>query len=136
MMSLAAIAVLLYRRVALTSRWHAGDRAFVLAQDEVLDAVELDLGAGVLAEQDAVALLDVERTLRTLSSDLAVADRDDLALDGLLLGRVGDDDAALGLLFFGRRLTTIRSCSGRIFMTMSPPSNGSAKKLALTESEC
>src|SRR3954470_9002812 len=33
---------------------------FVLAQDDVLDAVHLDLGAGVLAKQDPVARLDVE----------------------------------------------------------------------------
>ena len=38
---------------------HAED--VVLAHDEELLAVELDLGAGVLAEQDAVAGLDVQR---------------------------------------------------------------------------
>ena len=37
---------------------------------------------------------------RAVLEDLAVADGDDLALDRLLLGRVGDDDPALGLLFF------------------------------------
>src|SRR5215510_9975524 len=35
-------------------------------QDEVLDAVDLDLAAGILAEQDAVARLDVERELLAL----------------------------------------------------------------------
>src|SRR5688572_17931051 len=39
---------------------HAKD--LVLAQDELLFTTELDLRAGVLAEQDAVADLDVERT--------------------------------------------------------------------------
>jgi len=33
---------------------------FVLADDRVLDFVQLDVAARVLAEQDAVALLDVE----------------------------------------------------------------------------
>ena len=70
----------------------------VLAEDDVLDAVDLDLGAGVLAEQDAVARLHVERADLAVLEDLAVADGDDLALDRLLLGGVGDDDAALGLL--------------------------------------
>src|SRR5450432_894081 len=73
----------------------------ILAQDEVIDAVDLDLVAAVLAEEDAVALLDVERAQRALVVDLAVAGRDDLALGGLLLGRVRDDDPALGLLFLG-----------------------------------
>src|SRR5262245_49767471 len=72
------------------------DREHVLfAQDQVLLVVDLHLGAGVLAEEDLVAGLDVERNLLAVLSDLAVAHRDDLALLGLLLGGVGDDDAAL-----------------------------------------
>ena len=70
----------------------------VFADDEVLFAVDLHLGAGVLAEEDAVADLDVELADRAVLEDLAVADGDDLALDGLLFGGVGDDDPALGLL--------------------------------------
>ena len=66
----------------------------VLAQDEVLVAVDLDLGARVLAEEDLVARLDVERTELAVVADLAVADGDDLALERLLLGGVGDEDAA------------------------------------------
>src|SRR5437016_10054614 len=34
---------------------------FVLAKDQVLFVVDLDFGAGVLADEDAVPLLDVER---------------------------------------------------------------------------
>ena len=60
---------------------------------------DLDLGAGVLAEQDLVADLDVERDDLAVVVDLALADRDDLALLRLFLRGVGDDDAALGLLF-------------------------------------
>src|SRR5262245_39760051 len=70
----------------------------VLAQDGVLLAVDLDLAAGVLAEEDAVALLDVERAHRPVLEDPAVADRDHAPLLGLLLGRVGDDDPAFALL--------------------------------------
>src|SRR5688572_8337060 len=55
----------------------------ILAQDEVIDAVDLDLVAAVLAEQDAVAFLDGERAQRALVVDLAVAHGDDLALGGL-----------------------------------------------------
>src|SRR5512143_218142 len=72
----------------------------VLAHDQALLAFELDLGAAVLAEEDAVADLHVELLDRAVLEDLAVADRDDLTLDRLLLRRVGDDDAALGLLLF------------------------------------
>src|SRR6185503_14522737 len=69
----------------------------VLANDQVLLTVELDLGAVVLAEQDPVALLDVERGDFALLVHLAAADGDDAALHGLLLGGVGNDDPALGL---------------------------------------
>ena len=75
---------------------HAED--FVLAHDDVLHAVDLDLGAGVLAEQDPVARLDVELDQRAVLEALAGADGDDLALERPLLGGVGDDDAAPGLL--------------------------------------
>src|SRR5215467_14399219 len=75
---------------------HAED--LVLAQDDVLHAVHLDLGAGVLAEQDAVARLDVELDQCAVLGALARADGDDLALQRALLGGVGNDDAAAGLL--------------------------------------
>src|SRR5262249_30351929 len=72
----------------------------VLAQDQVLHTVDLDVGARVLAEKDPTALLDLERTDLAALVDLAGADGDDLALDRLLLGGVGDDDPPFGLVFF------------------------------------
>src|SRR5262249_32671248 len=75
---------------------HAED--VLLAHDEVLLAVELDLRARVLAEEDLVADLHVERRDLAVVVHLALADGDDLPLLRLLLGGVGDDDAALGLL--------------------------------------
>src|SRR5436189_2763674 len=69
----------------------------LLAEDQVLLAVELDLGTGVLAEQHPVAGLHVEgQHLPVLL--LARADRHHLPLLRLLLGGVGDDDAARALL--------------------------------------
>src|SRR5437762_11577323 len=69
----------------------------LLADDQVLLAVELDLGAGVLAEQHPVAGLHVEgQHLPVLL--LPRADRHHLPLLRLLLGRIGDDDAARALL--------------------------------------
>ena len=68
-----------------------------LHDDQVL-AVELDLGAGPLAEQHPVAGLDVERLDLAVLAAGTRADGDDLALHRLFLGRVGDDDAARGLL--------------------------------------
>src|SRR6266568_2022391 len=68
------------------------------ADDEALFTVELDLDAGVFREEDAVAGLHVERADLAALEHLAVARGDHLALDRLLLGRVGDDDPALGLL--------------------------------------
>src|SRR6266550_2606991 len=68
---------------------HAED--VLLAEDQMLLAVELDFVARVLAEQHPIALLDVGR------QDLAVfapagPDGHDQPLLGLLLGRVRDDD--------------------------------------------
>src|SRR5436189_253004 len=65
----------------------------LLAEDQVLLAVELDLGTGVLAEQHPVAGLHVEgQHLPVLL--LARADRHHLPRLRLLLGRIGDDAAA------------------------------------------
>src|SRR3954449_1562709 len=70
-----------------------------LAQDQQVLAVDLDLGAAVLAVQDGVALRDVERNaLVAVVVEAAIADGDDLAALRLLLGGVGEDDAAGGRL--------------------------------------
>src|SRR6185369_1990854 len=63
-------------------------------------AVELDLGAGPLAEQDAVARLHVERMDLAALIARAGADGDDFAFLRLFLCGVGDDDPAAGLFFF------------------------------------
>src|SRR6267142_805301 len=75
-----------------------------LAQDQEVLAVHLDLGAAVLAVKDFIALGDVERrALAGLLIDSAVADGEDLALLGLLLGGIGQDDPTRrGLLLLER----------------------------------
>src|SRR5690349_3129688 len=90
MMSLAAMICLL----CLLD--HTED--LVLAQDDVLHAVHLDLGAGVLAEEDPVARLHVELDDGAVLELLARADGDDVPLERALLRGVGDDDATAGLL--------------------------------------
>src|SRR5262249_31627660 len=75
-----------------------------LAQNEVLLAVDLDLGARVLADEDLVALLDLERLHLAVVEDLAVTDGDDLGLERLLLGGVGDEEPASSLLLLGEAL--------------------------------
>src|SRR5918994_8010186 len=69
-----------------------------LLHDQEILAINAHLGAGPLAEQDAVAGLDVEGL--NLAGLVAGArpGGDHLALLRLLLGGVRDDDAALGLL--------------------------------------
>src|SRR5215211_3838605 len=74
---------------------HAHDVAFL--HDQQLVAVELDLGAGPLAEQHPVADLDAHRRQVALVAAGAGSDGQDLALHGLLLGGVGDDQPTLGL---------------------------------------
>ena len=68
----------------------------VLTHDHVLFAIEVDLRAGVLAEEDLVALLDVERRDVAVLVDLAVADGDNFAFLRLFFGSVGNDDPARG----------------------------------------
>src|SRR6266566_192581 len=71
-----------------------------LLHDQELFAVDLDLGARPFAEQHAVADLDVDRDQLAGLVAAAGANGRNLALGGLLLGGVGNDDAA-GALFLG-----------------------------------
>src|SRR3546814_5400513 len=61
-------------------------------EDEQLLAAVLHLGAAVLAVDDLVADLDVERHTVAVVVDAARTDRKDLALLGLLLRGVWDDE--------------------------------------------
>src|SRR5258706_7282411 len=76
----------------------------LLADDEELLFVDLELGAGVLCVQDRVALLDVDRLALAVIERPARTDGQDGALLGLLLGGVGKDDPALCHLFTSGRL--------------------------------
>src|SRR5467141_419630 len=72
------------------------DRENVLfLHDQVVLAVDLHLGPRVLAEENAIVGLHIQRDLLAVLVHLPVAYRDDLALLGLLLGGIRDDDAAL-----------------------------------------
>src|SRR3954469_6316778 len=68
-----------------------------LLHDQEILAVDLDLGAGPLAEQHAVAGADVDRDQLAGFVASAGTNRDHLALRGLFLDGVGNDDAAGGL---------------------------------------
>src|SRR6478672_7124594 len=65
-------------------------------EDEVLLAAVLDLGAAVLAVDDTVADVDVERHAVALVVDATGTDREDLALLGLLLRGVRNDEPGRG----------------------------------------
>jgi hypothetical protein len=67
---------------------------FFFTHDEVLVAFELDLLAGILAEQDVVAGFHVERDALALGVELAITRGDDFAPLRLFLRRVGNDDPA------------------------------------------
>src|SRR5581483_1081342 len=84
---------LLADRTAFENAHHVG-----FLHDQVFLTVDLDLGAGPLAEQDAVAGLDVERDELAGFVAGAGADGDDFAFLGLLLGGIRNDDAAGGPL--------------------------------------
>src|SRR3569623_1338248 len=97
-MSLAAIFSLRFVLCVRKKSWALLDdrQDVVLAQDQMLDTVDLDVAARVLAEQDLVAGLLLELAQRTVLLDLAVAHGDDGRLHGLLLRRVGDVQPAGG----------------------------------------
>src|SRR5579885_661121 len=76
-----------------------------LAQDQVVGALDLDLGAAVLGEDDDVALLDLHRDdLPGLAAPLAGPRGDDVAALRPLERRVGEDDAGGGRLLLLDRL--------------------------------
>ena len=66
----------------------------------MLIALDGHLAAGVLAEEDLVALLHVERLDLAVLTDLSVAGCNYFALLGLFLGGIRNDDSAFGLLLF------------------------------------
>src|SRR6202048_111883 len=70
-----------------------------LLHDYQFLAIELDLGAGPLAEQHAVADLEIDRNQLAGLVAATGAHGGDFALRGLFLGAVRNDDAASGLLF-------------------------------------
>jgi hypothetical protein len=88
-----------------------------LAKDQQVLAVDLDLRAAVLRVEDLVALGDVERdALLALVVEPAVADGDDLALLGLLLGGVGRTRPLAVVCSSSSALTISRSPRGLRFM--------------------
>src|SRR3954449_8243605 len=102
---------------------HAHDVAFL--HDQQLVAVELDLGAGPLAEQHPVAGLDAHRRQVALVAAGTRADGQDLALHGLFLGGVGDDQPALGLRLFLDTLDDDAVVQRTEFHGLKPPAVGS-----------
>src|SRR5215471_16447382 len=75
---------------------HAHDVAFL--HDQELNAVDLDLGARPFTEQHPIAGLDVDGNELAGFVASSRANRNDLALLRLLLGGVGNNDAAGALL--------------------------------------
>src|ERR1700679_860690 len=73
---------------------------FFFAHDQQLFAVQLDLGARVLAEEDVIPGLDVEREHLAFVVRLALADGDDFALLWVFFCGVRDDDSATNALAF------------------------------------
>src|SRR5215472_15521849 len=95
--NLTSLAAIVY-----SSQIRLGDHAHDvgLFHDDQLLAVELDLGAGPLAEQHPVAGLDIHRHELAILAASPRANRDNFPLHRLFLGRIGDDDPAFGLILF------------------------------------
>src|SRR6476469_3155083 len=76
----------------------------LLGEDQEVLVLDLELGPGVLRVQDLVADGDVDRFALAVVKDLARTDRQDLALLGLLLRGIRQDDARLRHLLTRRGL--------------------------------
>src|SRR2546430_1957447 len=76
---------------------NAHDVAFL--HDQQILTIELDLVARPLAEQHAVANLEIDRNQFAGFVTATWADCSDFALRGLLLGTIRNDDAASGFVF-------------------------------------
>src|SRR5919201_2363870 len=76
----------------------------LLADNEELLVVDLELGACVLGVEDLLALLDVDLLALPVVEDPAGPDGEDRALLGLLLRGIRQDDPALRHFLTGRRL--------------------------------
>src|ERR1700736_4625488 len=76
---------------------NAHDVAFL--HDQQFLTIDLDLGAGPFAEQDAVADLEIDRNQLAGFVTATRAHGDDFALRRLFLGAVRNDDAACGFIF-------------------------------------
>src|SRR5208282_4378516 len=72
----------------------------ILAQDQQVFALVLELAARVFAEQDLVAGFHLDRDKLAVVAIFTLADGDNLALLGLFLGGVRDDYSTLGPLLF------------------------------------
>src|SRR5258708_9246377 len=77
-----------------SSRPGEDSQHFLFLHDDEVFAINLDFGAGILAEQDAVAVVNGQREGLALIVGAAFAGGDDFALLRLVFCRVGNDDAA------------------------------------------
>src|SRR5262245_41878056 len=87
----------LLRRKRRKSIDHRED--IVLGHDEVFVAVHLHLVACIRGKKNAVAFLHLERCAFAVFEQLAVAEAKDFSLARLFFRRVGQQDAAGGLVF-------------------------------------
>ena len=76
---------------------------FFLSHDQKLLAVDLDFGAGILAEQHTVASLHIQREDLAFIVRLALSDGDDFAFVGLFFGAIRNDDSAMNGIDLFRR---------------------------------
>ena len=81
------------RDTIFSSELDAEVKDLLLFHDEEVFSVNLDLGAGVLAEQNAIAFLYRQREQFAFVIGLALADRDDFAFLRFVFSRIGNDDA-------------------------------------------
>src|SRR5947199_4300319 len=76
----------------------------ILFQHKILFAIQFELGAAILGEQDAITLAYIQRCAVAIVQQSATADSDHSSLLGLLFSGVRNYDAALGDFLFSSGL--------------------------------
>jgi hypothetical protein len=88
----------------------------VFTHNEIINAVDLDLGTGIFSEENFFANLQINGNKLAVFGDLALANSDDFTLLRLFLGGVGDIEPPAVMVSSSSLFTMIRSCKGLRFI--------------------
>jgi hypothetical protein len=86
--------IFLYKKSVFSRKLQNYAKDIVLAHNENLSAIDLNLGAAVLAEQDLIAFLDINWSNSSIVANLTLTNGDNTSSLRALLRVVWKDDPA------------------------------------------